>query len=132
MKSAAASDVPSPIPADFRTTLSKVNAAPFAAGGHAGGRFEAIVYVTAAAKDAVFSLSGKIESGTVLVMEQFERGREEPGPILMMEKMPTGFDDAHGDWRYAVVDGASVKVAPESCASCHGEAPHDHVFLVGD
>jgi hypothetical protein len=49
----------------------------------------------------------------------------------MMEKMPPGFAEAHGDWRYSVVDGKAVTVgAIESCASCHDEAPHDHLFRV--
>jgi hypothetical protein len=51
----------------------------------------------------------------------------------MMEKMSAGFAEAHGDWRYSVVDGTSVTVGTlESCVSCHDEAPHDHLFSIGD
>jgi hypothetical protein len=54
---------------------------------------------------------------------------------MMMEKRAPGFDPPHGDWRYVVV-GAHGDVVKdgvvESCAGCHGDAPRDHVFRVGD
>ena len=136
-----AARVPSPIPVDFRATLTKVNRQRFNAGGHAGGRFDADVYVTPSAKDAAFGilpappgLGGGIPPtppGTVLVMEEVELGKSTAGPVLMMEKEAPGFDSARGDWRYVVVDGTDVQDgALDLCASCHAEAPHDHVFAV--
>ncbi len=127
----AAREVASPLPPDFQTTLAKVNRDRFAAQGHAGGRFDANVYVTPSAKEAAFSLLGKIEVGTVLVMEEIERGKDGAGPRLMMEKMAPGFSGPHGDWHYAVVDGQAVTAGViEACAGCHDEAPHDHVFRI--
>jgi hypothetical protein len=132
-RTGATSEVASPIPPNFRTTLTKVNDARFVAQGHAGGRFEANVYVTPTAKEAAFAFAGKVELGTVLVLEELERGREDAGPLLMMEKMPAGFAEGHGDWRYTVVDGNAVTTGPiDSCTGCHDEAPHDHVFRIGD
>jgi hypothetical protein len=120
---------PSPLPSEFRTTLAKINRQRFAAAGHAGGRFDGDLYVTPSAKETAFSPAGKIEPGAVLVMELVLHGTTTAGPILMMEKRPAGFDPARGDWRYVVVDGASVADgALDLCAGCHGEAPHDHVF----
>jgi hypothetical protein len=126
--------VASPVPQDFRTDLAKVNRDRFISNGHAGGRFEANVYVTPTAKDAAFSFLGKVQTGTLIVMEEIERGKgDRSGPLLMMEKMAPGFAEAHGDWRYAVVDGKAVTVgAFDSCVKCHDEAPNDHVFRIPD
>jgi len=124
---------PSPLPPNYRATYAKVGTRRLAAQGHAGGRFDAEVYVTPSARDAAFGLLGKIEPGTILVMDQSLRGRElgsgTGGPTLMMEKRAPGFDASHGDWRYVVVDGAKIDDGPlPLCARCHDEAPHDHVF----
>jgi hypothetical protein len=129
-----ASEVASPVPQNFRTDLAKVNRDRFIAKGHAGGRFEANVYVTPAAKDAAFAFIGKVQMGTTIVMEEIEHGKGNgSGPLLMMEKMAPGFAEAHGDWRYAVVDGKAVTMgALDSCVSCHDEAPNDHVFRIPD
>jgi hypothetical protein len=127
----AAPEAVFPVPLDFRTTLARVNRDRFVAQGHAGGRFDANVYVTPTAKDAAFSLLGQIEAGTVLVMEEIEHGKDGSGPLLMMEKMAPGFAGTHGNWRYAVLDGKTVAAGViGSCAGCHDEAPHDHVFPI--
>jgi hypothetical protein len=111
--------------------MAKANLQRFASGGHAGGRFDADVYVTPSAKDEAFRPHGIVMTGTVLVMEEFERGKAVQGPVLMMEKRPAGFDAARGDWRYVVVDAGEAKDGPlDLCASCHDEAPHDHVFAI--
>jgi hypothetical protein len=134
---------PSPLPPNYRATFTRVDAQRFVALGHAGGRFDADVYVTPTAKEAAFGLLGKIEPGTILVMDESPHGKSASvpaassatplGPTLMMEKRAAGFDPAHGDWRYVVVDGVSVEDgALPLCASCHDEAPHDHVFAVGE
>jgi hypothetical protein len=120
---------PSPLPSDFRTTLAKVNPQRFVAAGHAGGRFDADVYVTPSAKAAAFGPDGRIEPGAVLVMDEVLHGTAAAGPVLMMEKRAPGFDPARGDWRYVVVDQGNVfDGALDPCAGCHNEAQHDHVF----
>jgi len=123
--------IPSPLPVDFRSQLARVSARRFTSGGHAGGRFDADVYVTPSAKDEAWSPRGVTPPGTIVVMEEFDHGKATAGPVLMMEKRPPGFDAARGDWRYVVVDGSEVSDGPlDPCASCHDEAPHDHVFAL--
>jgi len=124
-----------PIPSDFRSALAHVNTARFVSKGHAGGRWEADVYASAGAVQALRGELATVAVGTRFVEEQFERGDAGSGPVFMMEKRAAGFDPAHGDWRYVAV-GASGEVAGdgiiESCAGCHGDAPHDHLFRVSD
>jgi hypothetical protein len=121
--------LPSPIPTDFRTKLVKLDQAPFLSNGHAGGRYDADVYVNGEAKDACLAERGPIPVGTRLVMEHREKKGGAPGPLMMMEKKEAGFDPRHGDWRYVAVDATEVNDgALVPCATCHDEAPHDHVF----
>ncbi len=123
----------SPIPADFRTALAPATPGPFAALGHAGGRFDAEVFVMSSAAQAVFAPSGHIEPGAAIVMVERPRAAAPGvvGPSLMMEKRAAGYDPAHGDWRYVVVDGAVISDGPlAACSGCHDEAPHDHVFAL--
>lgn len=68
--------------------------------------------------------------GARAVEEHFEKGGA-PGPLYMMEKREAGFDPTHGDVRYVVVDPKGVVLedgALASCAGCHDEAPHGHLF----
>jgi hypothetical protein len=125
----------SPIPSDFRTSMSRANATRFLSKGHAGGRWEADVYGTSSAQATLRVDRGVVPVGTRFIEEHFERGDAGAGPLFMMEKKSAGFDAARGNWRYVAV-GASGEVAGdgviESCAGCHGDAPHDHLFRVGD
>ena len=123
--------VPSPLPVDFRASLTKLNGARFVSAGHAGGRFDANVYVTPSSKALLFDPRVPVPPGTVLVMDEFVHGKDVPGPTLMMEKKEAGFASAHGDWRYVVVDATVVSDGQlDLCASCHDEAPLDRVFAV--
>jgi hypothetical protein len=125
----------SPIPSDFRTSMSRASGARFLSKGHAGGRWDADVYANRAGVDALGVERGPIAVGAVYVEEHFERGDAGlAGPIMMMEKRPPGFDPDHGDWRYVVVGahGDLLKDGVvEGCAGCHGDAPRDHVFRLG-
>jgi len=127
--------VVSPIPSDFRTSMSRANATRFVSKGHAGGRWEADVYGTPSAPSTLRVDRGAAPVGTRFVEEHFERGDAGAGPLFMMEKRAAGFDPTRGDWRYVAV-GASGEVAGdgaiESCAGCHGDAPHDHLFRVSE
>ena len=127
--------VASPIPSDFRTAMTRASSARFVSKGHAGGRWEADVYASTGALQTLSVARGAVAVGTRVVEEHFERGDAGAGPLFMMEKRPAGFDPTHGDWRYVAV-GASGEVAAdgpvESCAGCHGDAPHDHLFRVPD
>ena len=123
-----------PIPADFRTSLAKVNHARFVSNGHAASRYEMDVYASAAGKEALLAERGEVPVGARFVAEHFERaGETHGGPVMMMEKREKGFDAEHGDWRYVVIGTAGEVVKDgvvESCAGCHGDAPHDHLFRV--
>ena len=136
---------PNPIPTDFRTTFVRANRARFVSNGHAGGRWAVDVYVNDAGKEALSAERGEVPIGTQLVKEHFERSpgaradaqaeTQARGPIMMMEKRAPGFDAEHGDWRYVVVGagGELVKDGPiASCAGCHDDAPHDHLFRIAE
>jgi hypothetical protein len=129
------------LPADFKTSggFTKVNRARFVSNGHNAGRWDVDIFVSASAKDAYASSVIEVPVGARLLKEHFERavGAEPaptaPGPLMMMEKMEKGFDPDHGDWRYVVVNSAGAVVEDgrvESCAGCHDDAPHDHIFRV--
>ncbi len=127
---------PSPVPSDFRTSMVRVSGARFLSKGHAGGRWDADVYANRAGADALAVERGAIAPGALFIEEHFERGDGGAGgPIMMMEKRAPGFDAERGDWRYVAV-GARGEVVKdgvvESCAGCHGDAPRDHVFRVGE
>ena len=132
---------PGAIPADFRVTFEKANQARFVSTGHAGGRWAVDVYVNAAGKEALRAERGDVPVGARFVKEHFERRPSAPaepwarGPVMMMEKRAPGFDAPHGDWRYVVVgaSGELIKDGPiASCAGCHDDAPHDHLFRVAE
>jgi hypothetical protein len=128
------------LPADFKTKsgYTKVNRTRFVSNGHAAGRWDVDIYVSSSAKDAYASNAIDVPVGARLVKEHFERavGAEpmvQAGPVMMMEKMDKGFDPDHGDWRYVVVSSTGAVVEDgrvESCAGCHDDAPHDHIFRV--
>jgi hypothetical protein len=126
---------PSPIPSDFRESMTRANASRFVSKGHAGGRWEADVYGSSSALQTLGMDRGAVGVGTRFVEEHFESGDAGAGPVFMMEKRAAGFDPAHGDWRYVAV-GASGEVAGDgmiaSCVGCHDDAPHDHLFRVSE
>lgn len=125
---------PSPVPSDFRTSMTRENAARFVSQGHAGGRWDADVYANRIGAEALAANRGPVPTGALFVEEHFERGDAGAGPMMLMEKRAPGYDPAHGDWRYVAIGarGAVVKDgAVESCAECHGDAPRDHLFRVG-
>jgi hypothetical protein len=133
----------SPIPSDFRTALAKKNHARFLSRGHGVGHWDAEVYASRDAEEAWAHDRGTVAVGARFVAEHFERGTAVAGPLYMMEKREAGYDTTHGDWRYVVVSTRSadkpavvstvVKDGPlEACATCHADAPHDHVFRVDD
>jgi hypothetical protein len=126
---------PSPLPDDYRKTFVKENRARFVSRGHAGGRYEADVFVSPDSQAAWASARSVVPVGAKLVEEHFERGTGKPGPTYMMEKRAAGFDEPHGDWRYLVVGagGETVKDGPiEACAGCHGDAPREHLFRLDE
>ncbi|MEO6420440.1 MAG: hypothetical protein ABIP39_13570 [Polyangiaceae bacterium] len=121
------------IPVDFRAKFTKMNRARFVSKGHAAGRYEVDIYADDAAKAGYAAATGELPVGARFIKEHFEGAK--PGPIMMMEKRPKGFDPEHGDWRYVIVGSTGQLVKDgkaESCAGCHDDAPHDHVFKSDD
>lgn len=117
------------IPVDFRAKLTKLNRTRFVSKGHAAGRYEVDIYADDQAKAGYAAATGELPVGARFIKEHFEGAK--PGPIMMMEKRPKGFDPEHGDWRYVIVSSTGQLVKDgkaESCAGCHDDAPHDHVF----
>jgi hypothetical protein len=122
------------IPADFRATFTRMNRARYVSNGHAAGRYDVDVYANALAKEPLVAERGEVPVGARVIVEHFERaGATHAGPLMMMEKREKGFDPERGDWRYVVVGTGGELVKDgiiESCAGCHGDAPHDHLFRV--
>ncbi len=122
------------IPADYETSFAKVSTTRFVSNGHATGRWDVDVLANDAAKEPLASGHGDVPVGAKIIEVHYERaGAGGRGPLMMMEKREKGFDSDHGDWRYVVVASTGELVkdgAIESCAGCHDDAPHDHLFKV--
>ena len=122
------------IPADFRETMTKLNHARFVSTGHAAGRFDVDVYANDAGASVFTSDHADVPIGARFVEEHFERAGATAGKtaaIMMIEKRDPTFDPPHGNWSYVVLGSSGELVkegALESCAGCHGDAPHDHLF----
>lgn len=115
-----------------RAALSPLGPAHFISRGHADGRFRAELLANGPAREHMNDASGSFEVGATFLMAHVEaRGDSTSGPTLMMEKKAKGFDAAHGDWLYRVIDqGGAVREegALARCFMCHDDAPHDRVF----
>lgn len=82
--------------------------------------------------------------GSILAKDSFsvdDQGNVAIGPLFLMEKMPSGFLEESGDWRYATIDpdGSVMELDPanitgvmQSCISCHAVAAEttDHMMLL--
>jgi hypothetical protein len=106
----------------------------FVSRGHAGGRFRAELLANASGSSRLGDAGGNFDVGTVFLMKHSENAADSAkGPTLIMEKKAKGFDAAHGDWNYRVID-ASGKMREEGalprCYMCHDDAPHDRVFTL--
>ncbi len=117
----------------------KVNQEPVLSATH-GNRY-VFTYINRQAESAALSGRFPFPVGAVLAKESFEGqgGRPGPkGPLFIMEKRGPGYDAAHGDWHYAVVDpagavamsGSGQEDSPTAfCAACHQQARvNDYVF----
>ena len=116
--------VPNPIPADFRSKMTKIGAR-FASQGHFVGRYDAQIWASADALDP-WNQSASFPDGARLIEEHLERGSDRVGPLMMMERRANA-------WRWTMVasDGRVILDGDaNACATCHGEAPRDSVFVV--
>ncbi|MEX2648944.1 MAG: cytochrome P460 family protein [Alphaproteobacteria bacterium] len=89
-----------------------------------------------------FEESGRMPVGSVLAKDSFlvKTGKVSAGPLFVMEKMPAGFNDESGNWRYTLVmpngkivgttNGDGTK-AVQFCVACHATmADNDHMWFV--
>jgi hypothetical protein len=123
------------LPAGYRTTFAKVNKARFVSQGHAAGRWDVDVWANDVAQKALAAHAREVPVGAVVVEEHYERTKNEPGPVMVMEKKPAGFSKDHNDWRYAVIGSQGQLVRDgvvDSCAGCHDAAPMDGLFPIVD
>jgi hypothetical protein len=91
-----------------------------------------------------YGAAGSQPEGTILAKDSFTVTREgdvHSGPLVLMEKMASGFSPATADWRYTMImpDGSlfgetgGVEAGEvEYCHGCHATAPagSDHLFFV--
>lgn len=119
----------------------RYNSVPFRSAAH--GRRFVNHYANAKAKAyGKFEKVGIMPVGAIIAKDNItvkEGGRIHPGALLLMEKMPIGFNYVSGDWRYTMVmpDGSlfgitngvgSKKV--EFCIACHLAAEKfDHLHF---
>jgi hypothetical protein len=82
------------------------------------------VYVTADAKEPMKSGKGLYPRGSVVIKEKLASKKGGDAVLYtVMRKMEEGYDSKHGNWEYAVLDGASHRVLArgkiDSCIECH-------------
>ncbi|MEX2616375.1 MAG: cytochrome P460 family protein [Alphaproteobacteria bacterium] len=95
-------------------------------------------YANATAKAyGAFENAGVMPVGSILAKDSFTvdgKGRIGIGPLFLMEKMPTGFKEESGDWKYSMVmpTGAVAGVtngknatAMNVCHECHMSVAED-------
>jgi hypothetical protein len=115
----------SPVPVDFRVTYTKLGDR-FLSDGHAK-RYQAVLWLNAAARTAWSALPAPMPEGAVVVEEAIdtERSGDRPAGLWIMQK-------ASGGWKFLAVGPAGdvvsdARVAP--CAECHRQAPHEDLFV---
>ena len=90
-----------------------------------------------------FEEAGAMPVGSVLAKPSFvahPNGRLAVGPLFVMEKMPAGFLEASGDWKYSMImpNGSLCgqtrgvnSTGMKFCYECHAAAAdNDHLFFL--
>ncbi len=122
----------------------RYNTAPYRSATH-GERFVNNYANAAAQSYGLYEEAGAMPPGAVVVKDTFyvsQAGGVFPGALMIMEKMPAGFDEATGDWRYIMImpdgslfgeTGGENAESVAFCADCHAlAATHDHLFFIPD
>lgn len=120
----------------------RFNKAPYRSATH-GARYVNNYANRAGVAYGDFEQAGRLPEGSILVKDSFTAtadGGIYPGPMFIMEKMPTGFSSQSGDWRYAMImpDGSLFgetkgvnSEAVQFCIGCHAERQqYDHLFFL--
>lgn len=84
------------------------------------------VYVSPAAKEIMLSGKGTYPEGSLVIKSKLATAKAEtPELLTVMQKMPAGYDVQHGDWKYLIVEGSTLKQLAagriDSCQSCHDQ-----------
>lgn len=121
---------------------ARYNTVPYKSATH-GNRYVNNYANDIAKAYGLYEEAGHLPVGSVLAKDTFtvtEDGTVRPGPLMVMEKMPPGFNYVSGDWRYVAIlpDGsilgetkgpASERV--EFCIGCHlVRERYDHLHFV--
>jgi hypothetical protein len=117
----------------------KVNTEPVLSTSH-GNRY-VFTYLNKTAEPSGLQGSFPFANGAVLAKESFEGQDGKPGPqgpLFIMEKRGEGYDRAHANWHYAVVDPSGAvslsgsgheRTPTQFCSACHAMAKaNDYVF----
>ena len=91
----------------------------------------------------MFEQAGKLPVGAIIAKDSFSVATSREivlGPLFIMEKMPAGFNDVTGDWKFIQIqpDGTLLGETRgtgaervEYCIACHLAAvKHDHLYFV--
>ena len=119
----------------------RYNSAPYLSAPH--GQRYVNHYANRLARDyGRFEDAGRLPVGAVIAKDSITitaDGEVFPGPLFIMEKMPEGFSNASGDWRYTMVmpDGSLLGVTKgegaqrvEFCIGCHlARERYDHLYF---
>ena len=121
---------------------SRYNRVPYVSATH-GNRFVNNYANKTASAYGRYEKAGILPVGSVIAKDTFtisEDGTVRPGPLMIMEKMPEGFNYVSGDWRYAVImpDGSLLgETRGESaqsvafCIGCHlVKERFDHLYFM--
>lgn len=121
----------------------RFNVAPYLSAAH--GNHYLSNYVNAIGADTYgkFERGGAHPVGTVIAKDSFSLTRSGEillGALYLMEKMPSGFNHASGDWKYALIrpDGTFVgetngsgRERVEYCIGCHlAKQNQDHLWFL--
>lgn len=127
----------------YRSDYTRFSTGPYESGTH-GGRFVNNYANDVGADYGKFEDAGVMPVGTRLAKDSFTvtpQGRVMAGPLFIMEKMPKGFREDSGDWRYTMVmpdgtvagttNGAGAQNV-EFCIACHAAVgeDQDHLFFL--
>ena len=129
-------------PLEGYRTWKRYNTAPYLSSTHGNHYVNNYANATASAYGR-FEQAGKMPEGSIIAKDSFAvttTGGILLGPMVLMEKMPPGFNAASGDWKYTLVQpdgevlGETNGRNPEGvdyCIACHAAVEHqDHLFFL--
>ncbi|MEI8381125.1 MAG: cytochrome P460 family protein [Planctomycetota bacterium] len=91
---------------------------------HAHSNYYCHVYVNEAGLETMKSGKGIYPAGSVIIKQKYsDEEATEAELFTIMRKMTPGYDKAHGDWEYSIVDRTGMKELVsgrlEACIKCH-------------